>query len=155
MRKKLSFIGIFLFVVTLGITLVILDDNKEIDYENLTISELIELSDDGNPEAQGMLAYFYQEGLDVEKDYEKSLELYLKSAKNGSTTSMVNIAYLYSHGMGVEQDYQESFKWNLQAAEKGDSSGMFNVSRQYEFGLGVEKNPEKASYWLEKSGKEL
>ena len=55
----------------------------------------------------------------------------------------------------IQQNHKEAFKWNLQAAENGDSSGMFNVSRKYEFGLGVEKNPEKATYWLEKSRKEI
>lgn len=154
MKKIL--ISIFSFVAILGIMLVLLADQKEINYADLDVTELHELSEERDIEAQVLLAYSYQVGINgVEKDYEKSLELYLKSAENGSTTSMINIAYLYSNGIGVEQDHKEAFKWNLQAAENGDSSGMFNVSRKYEFGLGVEKNPEKAIYWLEKSGIEL
>ena len=154
MKGKLL-VSILFFVTILGIKPVILDDAQKPDYAALNISELNDLSDEGDPEAQGILAYYYQEGINVQKDYAKSLELYLKSAENGSTTSMVNIAYLYSNGIGVEQDHKEAFKWNIKAAENGDTSGMFNVSRKYEFGLGVERDPEKATYWLEKSGKEL
>lgn len=159
MRKKLL-IGILSFVAILGIMLVILDDpkldnQKKPNYAALSIPELHELSDEDDKEAQGVLAYSYQEGINVKKDYAQSLELYLKSAENGSTTSMINIAYLYSNGIGVEQNHKEAFNWNLRAAENGDSSGMFNVSRKYEFGLGVERDPKKATYWLEKSGKEI
>lgn len=154
MRKKLL-VGILSFVAILGIMLVIFDNQEKPNYAALDVLELKKLSDEGDREAQGVLAYYYQEGINVKKDYEKSLELYLKSAENGNTTSMINIAYLYSNGIGVEQNHKEAFKWNLQAAENDDSSGMFNVSRKYEFGLGVERNPEKATYWLEKSGKEI
>ncbi|MEO4053325.1 tetratricopeptide repeat protein [Solibacillus sp. CAU 1738] len=154
MKQKLV-VGISSLVVILGIIFVILGDQQELDYGSLNISELTTLSNDGDSKAQGVLAYYYQEGIKVNKDYEKSLEWYLISAENGNTTSMVNIAYLYSNGIGVKQDHEKAFKWNLKAAENGDSSGMFNVSKKYEFGLGVEKNLKKASYWLEKSGVEI
>ena len=154
MRNKLL-IGVLSFIAILGIMVVILENQKKPNYAALDVSELQKLSDEKDSDAQGTLAYYYQEGINVKKDYEKSLELYLKSAENGNTTSMINIAYLYSNGIGVEQNHKEAFKWNLQAAENGDPSGMFNVSRKYEFGLGVERNPEKATYWLEKSRKEI
>nr|WP_255723518.1 tetratricopeptide repeat protein [Sporosarcina sp. ACRSL] len=123
----------------------------EKDYSQLSIEELHALAHKEDAEAQGMLAYYYQEGIHVNVDYEESLKWYLESVKNGNTTAMVNLGYLYGYGIGVEKDLTKAFELNLMAANSGDLSGMFNVGKKYEMGIGVAKDTAKANYWLEKS----
>ena len=72
-------VGILSFVAILGIMLVILDNQEKPNYAALDVLELKELSDEGDREAQGVLAYYYQEGINVKKDYEKSFSGLLRS----------------------------------------------------------------------------
>lgn len=147
--RNLIFI-LFSMACVVGVYLLL---NFEKDYSKLSIDELNELAQKEDAEAQGMLAYYYQEGIGVEVNYEKSLEWYFKSANNGKTSAMVNLGYLYGNGIGVEKDLTKAFEWNLKAAKSGDPSGMFNVGKKYELGIGIAYDMEKANYWLEKAKK--
>ncbi|MGE7602972.1 tetratricopeptide repeat protein [Peribacillus sp. NPDC097675] len=147
--SKLIFIFIPLFCV-IGLYLFI---DFEKDYSKLSMVELHKLAQKEDAEAQGMLAYYFQEGINVEVDYKESLKWYLKSANNDNTSAMINLAYLYGNGIGVEKDSIKAFEWNLKAANSGDPSGMFNVGKKYEKGIGVSKDIVKANYWLEKAEK--
>ena len=148
--SKLLFVSISLICV---VGLFLFSDFEK-DYSKLSMVELHNLAQKEDAEAQGMLAYYLQEGINVEVDYEESLKWYLKSANNENTSAMINLAYLYGNGIGVEKDLTKAFEWNLKAANSGDSNGMFNVGKKYENGLGVSKDIEKANYWLEKAEKE-
>ncbi|MEH7347185.1 tetratricopeptide repeat protein [Bacillus sp. JJ1532] len=145
---------IFIFVTLICVVGLYLLLDFEKDYSKLSMEELHELAQKEDAEAQGMLAYYFQEGIGVEVDSVESLKWYVNSADNGNTSAMVNLAYLYGNGIGgVEKDLTKAFDWNLKAAKSGDSSGMFNVGKKYELGIGVAKDIEKANYWLEKAKK--
>ena len=148
MRKRNIVLLSVLLISVVGLYL-LLDAEK--DYSQLSIEELHDLAHNDDAEVQGMLAYFYQEGIHVELDYEESLKWYLKSVANGNTSAMVNLGHLYEYGIGVEQDSTKAFEYNLMAANSGDPSGMFNIGKKYEMGIGIAKDPAKATYWLEKS----
>lgn len=149
MRKRM-FIILILLIGAFGLY-VSLDFEK--DYDKLSIDELHSLADDDDAKAQFLLGGYYQYGVKVEADLEKSFEWYLQSAENGDAEAMVNLGYLYGNGIGTEEDLTKAFEWNLKAAELGNESGMFNVGKKYELGIGVAVDKEQAKYWLEKSGK--
>ncbi|ATP40796.1 hypothetical protein CSE16_12465 [Solibacillus sp. R5-41] len=147
--KKRNFIFIFVTLISVVGLYLLLDLEK--DYSQLSIEELHDLAQKEDAEVQGMLAYYYQEGINENINYEESLKWYLESVNNGNTTAMVNLGYLYGNGIGVEKDLTKAFELNLKAANSGDLTGMFNVGKKYEMGIGIAKDTTKANYWLEKS----
>jgi len=147
--KKRKFLFTFITLISVVGLYLLVDFEK--DYSSLSIEELHDLALKEDPKAQGILAYFYQEGINVNVDYEESLKWYLESVKNGNTTAMINLGYLYGNGIGVEKDLTKAFELNLMAANSGDPSGMFNVGKKYEMGIGIAQDNAKANYWLKKS----
>jgi TPR repeat protein len=147
--KKRKFILVFVALISVVGLYILVDFEK--GYSSLSIEELHDLALTEDAEAQGILAYYYQEGINVNVDYEESLKWYSESINNGNTTAMVNLGYLYGNGIGVEKDVRKAFELNLMAANSGDSGGMFNVGKIYEMGIGIAQDTAKANYWLEKS----
>src|SRR6476660_9745854 len=121
---------IFVLVALLSLVGLYLLFDMETDYSQLSIEELHDLAHKEDAEAQGMLAYYYQEGINVDVNYEESLKWYSESVTNGNTTAMINLGYLYGNGIGVEKDLAKAFELNLMAATSGDPSGMFNVGKK-------------------------
>lgn len=146
-KRNLIFILVF-SVCALGLYLS-LDFEK--DFSKLSIKVIHTLAKKNDAEAQSMLGYYYQYGVNVEVDLEESKKWYINGAKNGNTDAMVNLGHLYENGIGTEQDSIKAFKWNLKAAKNGNGVGMFNVGKKYEMGIGVEQDKEQARYWLEKA----
>ena len=144
---------LFMIILSIGAFGLYVSLDFEKDYDKLSIKELHSLAEDDDAQAQFLLGGYYQYGVKVEVDLEKSLEWYLQSAKNGNAESMVNLGYLYGNGIGTKEDLVKAFEWNLKAAELGNESGMFNVGKKYELGIGVAIDKEQAKYWIEKSGK--
>lgn len=64
--------------------------------------------------------YTGNEGLT--KNYKKSFELSLKSAKLGNNFAQVFVAALYANGHGVEKDFVESYTWFLVAHSSGNKN---------------------------------
>lgn len=89
------------------------------------------------------LAYMYECGRGVVKDYAEALRLYTKSADLGNTDGLANIAHLYQEGMGVPQDYAKAAQLYQQAADKGNDYAIYSLARLYFDGHGVPKDMAK------------
>ena len=107
----------------------------------------LEVNEAAQLNAQGV-AYFN------EKNYEKALELYRKSAEQGDAGGQVNLGVMYRNGYGVERDYVEAVKWYRKSAEQGNSIGQRNMGLVYENGFGVEKDYDEAIKWYRKSAEQ-
>jgi TPR repeat protein len=71
--------------------------------------------------AQGYLASLYVDGsFGVEKDLEKSFQLYQLSAKQDFALSQVYLGRRYECGEGTTRDLDAAFSWYKKSAEQGD-----------------------------------
>src|SRR6185369_1885516 len=87
---------------------------------------------------------FYEDGIRVEKDIQKAVELYKRAVEQGNATAQYNLGYCYRHGIGVEKDAGKSVELYHQAAEQGNAAAQYNIGWCYTNGTRVEKNARKA-----------
>ncbi len=78
------------------------------------------LAQQGNPEAQCVVANIYHLGLGVDKNGAEAVKWYLKSAQQGYGVASNNLAGIYSIGdCGVPVNQKEAAKWNKISKEQG------------------------------------
>ncbi len=104
---------------------------------------------DNNPAMLDALAFCYENGFGVDRNFDKCVILYHKAAKGGNAHAQNAIAYLYNYGLyGVPQDSELAFEWYKKAAEQGHVSAMVNFGYLYETGNGTNSaNPPEAFYY--------
>lgn len=130
--------------------------STEASTANDRFQELMLLAEDGDPEAQYVLAFVYEEGLseegiEVPRDYQEAVKWYRFSAEQGKIQAQEKLGEMYYKGHGVSQDYSESFRWTHLAAEQGLASAQYNLGTHYINGLGTEKNYEEAVVWYRRA----
>ncbi|WP_447888963.1 tetratricopeptide repeat protein [Serratia fonticola] len=76
----------------------------------------------GDSSAQGRIAYLYLNGYGVQRNIPLALELFEKSANNGSPDSAEYLSLLYvrGEGIGIKPDEKIAEKWALKAKENKD-----------------------------------
>ena len=77
-------------------------------------------AEQGDANAQGLLAQCYKDGSGVEQDYYKAAKWYCKAAEQGNDCAQLNLGEFYEYGLGVEQNYDEAVKWYQIAGEQGE-----------------------------------
>lgn len=110
---------------------------------------LIRQADNGNPDANWMLAVIYSQ----DKDYPRAIERYEKSIDHKDihqTTSMVNLGYIYKE----KNEINKALELFERAGESGYYGGYQALGTSYLNGSGVEKNISKAKIYFEK-GRQL
>ena len=120
-------------------------------------------AEEGNIEAQYMLAMCYGEGKGVEQDVAKSFEWALKSAEQGFSKAqfVVGMSYM-GGGEGISKDVGKGEQWLKKSidglrkeAENGDAEAQAYLGLCYQEGLGgVEKDEDQAIEWLRKAGEQ-
>jgi len=88
------------------------------------------------------LGDFYQNGIVVDKNTAKAIELYKKSAKQENPDSFGVLAELYFQ----EKDYKNAKKWLIKINRRGDgtASTFYKLGYIYENGFDVKINKNKA-----------
>ena len=66
------------------------------------------------------MANWYHYGLGVEKDYERAIKLYTKSAKQNFVKAQHNLGFMYFELNEPYKDYKKSEYWLKQAVIGGD-----------------------------------
>jgi hypothetical protein len=70
----------------------------------------------GNPRAQAMLGFMYENGLGAPQAYSVAMELYTEAAERGDPTAQYFLGLMYDKGHGVERNEVLAYKWlNLAA----------------------------------------
>jgi hypothetical protein len=122
-------------------------------YDQTDISELIPLSESGNPTALCELAARYRCGVDgVEKDEEKSANLYYESLKKQRNTAAArHIGEAYFNEVFGEEYKTEVLVWYKLASDWGDGKASEYIGLLYEDGEIVEHNIDTALEWHKKA----
>jgi TPR repeat protein len=137
------------------------DTEDDIDYDLLSIDELIELAINGDPDAQSWLGYYYNYGENVKQSYKKAVDWYIKAAEQGEAGSMESLGDIYSskdyEGYNLKQAtkwYKKAFTQYQKEAENDDDLAQFSLGDLYLYGKGVEQDYNKAFIWYKKSAEQ-
>lgn len=108
-----------------------------------TLKKIIKLAELGYAPSQFKLAQLYQSGKQVEKDYNKALDLYLKAAAQRYSKAEYNLGIMYLKGIGVEKNYNTAFNWLEKSAFRGNSFAQFTLGLIFENGIVNKKSGQK------------
>ena len=130
-----------------------LGDDPPVTVELLSL-RLQHRAEQGDVEAQYLIALSYGFGLGVAQDYVEARKWYLNAAEQGSADAQFNLGIYYHDGQGVPQDYVEARKWYLKAAEQGHADAQFNLGSLYSNGQGVPQDYVEAREWWLKAAEQ-
>ena len=92
--------------------------------------------------------YYY--GFGVEKNENKSVELYKIAISKGSNIAKANLGISYLLGSGnLTKDQNKAFNLFLDSANNNCPIGIFQLALCYLYGRGVEKDSSLASKYLQ------
>lgn len=102
-------------------------------------------AEQGDAEAQRMLAIAYLFGNGVERNMEAAGKWFLKAADQGDAPAQRELGKIY----GDQWKYQESNDWYLKAAQQGDAESQRILGLRYTIGQGVTSDRAEAKKWFE------
>jgi uncharacterized protein len=83
----------------------------------LAVNMLTPLALRGNPNAQAVLGFMYENGFGAPQAYAAAADLYIQAAAGGNPFGQAMLGLMYDKGHGVPQDFVLAYKWlNLAAA---------------------------------------
>ena len=98
---------------------------------------------------------------DVERDFEKALQLFLREAQSGNALAMYDLGRMYADGLGMDTDAEQSAEWYGKAfrafcalepeGTKQTTYLQYRIGKMYDAGLGTQQNYAKAAQWYEKA----
>lgn len=89
----------------------------------LNISDIKEKADMGDVDSQYQLAFIYDMGIGVTKDYELAFSYYSKASEQNHAKAQYNLAICYALAKGVAKDINHSKTLILLARDNGYSGG--------------------------------
>ena len=104
-------------------------------------------ADQGSLGAILTLAGLYHNGLGIELDFEKAMELYRQGSDNA--TAQFNIGTMYRRGEGVSVDLDDAAEWIERAAEQGHTAAQYELGTMYFAGEGVRQDNVRAHMWVD------
>lgn len=102
----------------------------------------------GDPEAECVFGYCYENGYGLEVDYPEALKWYSFAAEKGNSQAIYNLGCCYAAGHGVKIDYGKACEYWQIAANLGHPDAIFNLGSSYYDGTGVPKDCGKAFFWF-------
>ncbi|UFZ07147.1 sel1 repeat family protein [Bradyrhizobium ontarionense] len=80
----------------------------------------------GNPQAQAMLGFMYENGFGAPQAYDAASDLYCRAAAAGNPFGQAMLGLMYDKGHGVPQDVVLAYKWlNLAAGHAGPAQRSY------------------------------
>jgi TPR repeat protein len=119
-----------------------------------SITELKSKAEDGDVQAQLVLAKAYHLGEGVSKDDEQAVHWWEKAAEHGDASAQINLAGAYQVGAGVPKNYAAALRWYTKAAEQGNADGQAALAGLYHLGQGVPKDDAEAVRWWKKAAEQ-
>ena len=123
--------------------------------KTLTIEQLAQIAEGGDPGAQYLLGAMYFNGQGVDKNPILGMQWLKRASDQGSDQAQAIIDQIfnmaeqggveaqrllgavYREGVGFPQSYEESIQWYRRAANQGDADAQYNLGVIYWKGLGI------------------
>ena len=107
-------------------------------------------ADAGDPLAQNLIGYFYQNGIGVPQDPARAVQWYQRAADSGYMQAKVNLALAYLWGIGARKDPQLAMELLQQAAAKNCGLADAYLGEIYFHGTGVPADKKIALEWYQR-----
>ncbi len=104
------------------------------------LSDLRQVADQGDANAQYKLGVMYGDGLGVKQNSAEAVRWYRKAADQGQVDAQLNLAAAYTLGLGVKGNSAEAIRWYGKAADQGHADAQFNLCLMYARGHGVRQD---------------
>ena len=121
------------------------DDNWQLDYTE-AVRWFGLAAGQGSERAIVALAGLYHNGLGVDRDFERAMELYREGSND--STAQFNIGIMYRQGEGVSVDLEEAAEWIERAAEQGNPQAQHEIGKMYWDGAGLRPNKVTGHMWM-------
>jgi hypothetical protein len=103
----------------------------------------------GSPEAQMELAKLYEQGIGVDVDEARALELYQAAADQGFADAINDLGFLhYQGGLGLRPNPEKALEFFERAADLRHPEAQFNFAALIDDGLIPDKGPKDAAQYL-------
>jgi S1-C subfamily serine protease len=113
-------------------------------------------ADAGNIRAMYELAFMYESGCGLPRDWSQAISWYRRAADEGDAAAMAAVGDLIYRTFKADgtaegtPDGAQAMPWFRKAAAAGDGFAMAMLGEMYLFGNGVEKDQAGAVVWLQK-----
>lgn len=114
------------------------------------VQAIIELCEDGDPEACAFLGKEFYFGWNIGQDLDRALRYLTTAAESGDAISQFLVGFMHWSGRGTEQDEGKALSWFLLAAEQEVPEAMYNVAKIL-LHKDRENNLKEARNWLVRS----
>jgi len=108
---------------------------------------------DGNSSALNALSYLYFNGLGIQQNDAKGVELLKKSAEKNNKNAAYDLGMMYLIGDHIQQDKKQAFHYLTQASQDKHSDAEFNLALMYYNGDAIDSNITKSLELLEDAAK--
>ena len=124
-----------------------IDAYQRRDYKT-AYEEFLPLAEQGDPQAQCELGFFFLKGLGRPRDFGEAFRWFLRSAMGGYSPAQCQVGNCFLMGEGTTRSLSEAKKWYRKSAEGGDLVAYASLIRA----LGAEddggKSCEETRKWL-------
>jgi len=111
-------------------------------------------AEQGQIDAQVMLAYAYREGEGVPKDMVEAMRWYRTAADRGDQRAQSDMGLMYFKGWGTPRDVGQAISWWRKTADRGGPLASFaegSIASIYLKGDGVPQDYAAAAHWFRKA----
>jgi TPR repeat protein len=141
---RLSFVSLIL-VMAISVS-------QSVNGKTPDFNDILKSAQKGDPNAQAILGYMYQEGYGVAQDYKEAIKWYRKAAEQGEAHAQCFLGMIYAtNDQGIDQDYHEALKWFKKSAEQGFVIAQYKLGVMYAKGIGVTQDYQEAFKWSTKA----
>lgn len=128
-----------------------------------SLSDLIDLADKGNADAQFTVGKIFYDGERVNADYDRAFMWFRKAALKGHAEAMYYIGRCYNQGFGVDYDFAKGDEYYRKSAELGypraltemanlvlmkDSKSPKNIKESYEWAKKAAGAGDPGGFWI-------
>ncbi len=111
---------------------------------------IVEKAEKGVAWTQYTLGQMYEQGVGVEKDIEKAVECYIKSANQEPSNAQEGSNSFKALKGLIWKGNKLAQRWIIEEADKGNKTAQYTLGQMYEQGKGIEKNEDKAAeYYIQ------
>ncbi len=108
------------------------------------------LADDGDADAQSILALMYLEGQAVDADMAQAIGWYARAAEQGQIDAQYALAIISIEGAGgAARNLNTAAQWMHESARRGHMYAQFDLGNMYANGTGVVESDADAAQWFE------
>ena len=152
--RDLAKVGLMVLFLSLGFAAPAIAGTLEdglAAYDNFDFATALEklapLAEDGNAQAQLVLALMHHNGWGVAQDYAEAAKWYGLAAEQGNAQAQFELGSLFHDGQAVPQSDAQMAKWHLLAGGQGYGPALDTLGYMYTYAEGVPQDYVMAYMW--------